>query len=182
MGEKFHRGIWNIWGRSHLVFFGDVVKEQYYPIDKYEYYFMRWNTLQKEKRQTTPEFTNTFHTFHTKLGIKDSKRHLVMKYHGDLHRYIQIEMDFLNISSLGVSYRYAVKIKHKFGHQHKWEFRSTNMKQPNHGKDGPNQQPHKNQSKEHEKKGKVKMKNNTYRKWCGFHKYPWNNIDECHSK
>jgi hypothetical protein len=36
-----------------------------------------------------PEFTNTFHTLHTKLGIKNSKQHLVLKYRGALHRYIQ---------------------------------------------------------------------------------------------
>jgi hypothetical protein len=41
-------------------------------------------------------------------------QHLVLKYYGDLHRYIQTEMDFLNISSLGVAYRYAVKIEQKF--------------------------------------------------------------------
>jgi hypothetical protein len=47
----------------------------------------------------------------TKLGIKDSKRHLVLKYRGALHRYIQTEMDFLEISSFGAAYRYVVKIK-----------------------------------------------------------------------
>jgi hypothetical protein len=73
-----------------------------------------------------PEFTNTFHTLRTKLGIKDSERHLVLKYHGALHRYIQTEMDFLNISSLGTAYRYVVKIEHKFRHQKKWEFGSAN--------------------------------------------------------
>ena len=66
------------------------------------------------------EFINTFHTLHTKLGIKDSKRHLVLKYHGALQRYIQTEMDFLDISSLGVAYQYVVKIEHKFKHQNKW--------------------------------------------------------------
>jgi hypothetical protein len=45
------------------------------------------------------------------MGIKDSKRHLVLKYHDALHRYIQTEMEFLDISSLGTTYRYAVKIE-----------------------------------------------------------------------
>jgi hypothetical protein len=54
------------------------------------------------------------------MGIKDSERHLVLKYHGALHRYIQTEMDFLDISSLGVAYRYVVKIEQKFKHQNKW--------------------------------------------------------------
>jgi hypothetical protein len=80
-------------------------------------------------------------------------------------------MDFLNISSLGAAYRYAVKIEQKFRHQNKWEFGSANMQQPKHGKDDPNQQPLDNQSKTQDKKGKGKMKNDT-RKWCDFHKIP----------
>jgi hypothetical protein len=35
---------------------------------------------------------------------------------------------------------------------------SANLKQPNHGKDDPNQQPLENQSKTHDKKGKGKDK------------------------
>ena len=83
---------------------------------------MRWTTLRQERGQAVSEFTNTFHTLRTKLGIKDSERHLVLKYRGALHRYIQTEMDFLDISSLGAAYRYAVKIEQKFKHQNKWEF------------------------------------------------------------
>jgi hypothetical protein len=90
-------------------------------------------------------------------------------------------MDFINISSLGASYRYAVKIEYKFRHQNKWEFGSTNPKQPNHGKDDPNQQPSDNHSKTHEKKGKGKTKNDIETS-CDFHKRPWHNTDECHSK
>jgi hypothetical protein len=63
-------------------------------------------------------------------------------------------MDFLKISSLGASHRYDVKIEHKFMHQKKGEFGSTNLQQPKHGKDVPNQQPLDNQSKTQEKKGK----------------------------
>jgi hypothetical protein len=101
---------------------------------------MRWTTLWQERGQTVSEFTNTFHTLHTKLGIKDSERHLVLKYRGALHRYIQTKMDFLDISSLGVAYRYVVKIEQKFRHQKKWEFRSANLQQPKYDKDGPNKQ------------------------------------------
>jgi hypothetical protein len=52
-------------------FFVDVVKEQYYPVGNYEDQYMRWTTLQQERVQVVLEFTNTFHTFCTKLGIKD---------------------------------------------------------------------------------------------------------------
>jgi transposase InsO family protein len=45
------------------------------------------------------EYTNIFHTLHSKLGIKDFERHLFLKYRSGLHRYIQTNMDFLDISS-----------------------------------------------------------------------------------
>jgi hypothetical protein len=80
-------------------------------------------------------------------------------------------MDFLNISSLGVAYRYAVKIEQKSRHLNKWEFGSANLLQPKHGKDDPNQQPPDNHSKTQDKKGKGKTKNDTG-KWCDFHKIP----------
>jgi hypothetical protein len=65
---------------------------------------MRWTTLRQERGQVVLMSTNTFHTLHTKMGIKDSKQHLVLKYRGALHRYIQTEMDFLDISSLRPAY------------------------------------------------------------------------------
>jgi hypothetical protein len=49
---------------------------------------MRWTTLRQEKGQEVLEFTNALHTLCTKLGIKDSEQHLVLKYRGALHRYI----------------------------------------------------------------------------------------------
>jgi hypothetical protein len=54
-------------------FFVDAVKEQYYLVGNYEDQYMRWTTLWKERGQAVPEFTNTFHTLCTKLGIKDSE-------------------------------------------------------------------------------------------------------------
>jgi hypothetical protein len=80
---------------------------------------MRWTTLRQERDKAVLEFTNTFHTLCTKLGIKDSKQHLVLKYRGALHRYIQTEIDFLDISSLDAAYQYAAKIEQKFKHQNK---------------------------------------------------------------
>ena len=113
-------------------------QEQYYPVDNYEDQYMRWTTLRQERGQAVPDFTNTFHTLRTKLGIKDSERHLVLKYLGALHKYIQTEMDFMDISSLDFSYRYDVKIEQKFRHQNKREFGSTNPQQPKYKKDDPN--------------------------------------------
>jgi hypothetical protein len=55
------------------------------------------------------------------------------------------------------------------------------MQQPKYGKDVPNYQPLKNQSKPQEKKCNKKMKKETG-KWCNFHKIPRHNTDECHSK
>jgi hypothetical protein len=158
----------------------DAVKEQYYPIGNYEEQYMRWTTLRKERGQAVPEFTNTFHTLRTKLGIKNSERHLVLKYRGALHRYIQTEMDFLDISSLGAAYRYVVKIEQKFKHQNKWEFGSANPQQSKNEKDNPNKQSPENQSKPQEKKGHGKTKDTG--KWCDFLKIPWHNTDECRSK
>jgi hypothetical protein len=93
--------------------FMDAIKEQYYLFISYDDLYTKWTALQQERDQAVPEFTNIFHTLCTKLGIKDSKRHLVLKYCGDLHRYIQVEMEFLDISSLGMAYRYVVKIEQK---------------------------------------------------------------------
>ena len=80
-----------------------------------------------------PEFTNIFHTLRTKLGIKDSEKHLILKYHGCLHKYIQEEIEFLNISSLDTTYRYVIKVEQKFK-QKKRDFGSVNLKQ---GKGAP---------------------------------------------
>jgi hypothetical protein len=52
--------------------------------------------------------------------------------------YIQTKMDFLDISSLGVAYRYVVKIEQKFKQRNMQEFRFANMPQQKHGKGGPN--------------------------------------------
>jgi hypothetical protein len=93
--------------------FRDVIKEQYYLVGSYDDLYTRWTTLRQERDQTVPEFMNVFHTLHTKLGIKNYERHLVLKYRVDLHRYIQTEMEFLDISSLGAAYQYVVKIEQK---------------------------------------------------------------------
>ena len=49
-------------------------------------------------------------------------------------------MDFLDISSLDPAYQYVVKIKKKFKHQNKQEFKSANPQQPKYDKYNPNKQ------------------------------------------
>ena len=68
-----------------------------------------------------------FHTLHTNSSIKYLERHLVLKYHNFFHRYIQEEMEFLDITSLGTTYRYTTKIKKKFKHK-KRDFGYVNQK------------------------------------------------------
>jgi hypothetical protein len=62
-------------------------------------------------------------------------------------------MDFLDISSLGVAYRYVVKIEQKFKQWSKREFGFENMPQQKHGKGNPNSQ----------NKGHIKRKANLKR-------------------
>jgi hypothetical protein len=169
--------------------FRDAIKEQYYPVGSYDDLYTKWTTLRQERDQAVPDFTNIFHTLRTKLGIKDSERHLVIKYRGALYRYIQTEMEFLDISSLGMACRYAVKIKEKLK-QNTRQFGPGNPSQQKPGKGGPNPQKkgqrkdgqyQDNQSKPQAKKGTGKTKKDTG-KWCDFHKSLWNNTDDCYSK
>jgi hypothetical protein len=80
-------------------------------------------------------------------------------------------MDFLDISSLSVAYRYVVKIEQKFKHLNKLEFGSTNPQQPKCDKYDPNKQSPENHSKPQEKKGHGKTKKDIG-KWRDFHKIP----------
>jgi hypothetical protein len=91
----------------------DSIKEKYYPFESYDDLYTKRATLRQERDQAVLDFTNIFNTPRTKLGIKYLERHLVLKYRSALHRYMQTEMKFLDISSLGAAYRYAVKIEHK---------------------------------------------------------------------
>eukprot|EP00253_Pinus_taeda_P027723 PITA_27723 len=150
--------------------FRDAIKEQYYPVKSYEDKYIKWTTLRQGRDQGVPEFTNNFHTLRTQLGIKDSELHLVLKYRGCLHRYIQEEMDFLNISSLGTAYRYAVKIEQKFK-QKKREFGSSNPKPKGQSQGRVTQN---NPSKPQEKNNTTKPKKDIG-KLCEFHKSPTHN-------
>jgi hypothetical protein len=50
--------------------FRDAIKEQYYHVGTYEDQYTKWTTLHQERDQKVPDFNNSFHTMHTKLGIK----------------------------------------------------------------------------------------------------------------
>jgi hypothetical protein len=54
-----------------------------------------------------------------------------------MHRYIQTKVEIMGISSLGVSYRYVVKIKKKFKKKRR-EFGSTKSTELKEGKGIPN--------------------------------------------
>jgi hypothetical protein len=123
-----------------------AIKEKYYHVGGYDDLYTKWTTLWKERDQAVPDFTNIFHTLRTMLGIKDSERHMVLKYCGALHRYIQTKMEFLDISSLGTTYRYAVKIEQKLK-QKTQKFGFGNPSQQKSGKGGPNP-PNKGQRKD----------------------------------
>jgi hypothetical protein len=65
--------------------------------------------------------------FFSKLVFQIStKRYEYLDTNRALHRYIQTEMEFLDISSLGVAYRYAVKIEQKFRIHNKLKFVPAN--------------------------------------------------------
>jgi hypothetical protein len=55
----------------------------------------------------------------TMMGIKDSERHLVLKYRGALHRYIQTEMDFWTSHHWELPIDMLSKSEKKFRHQNK---------------------------------------------------------------
>jgi hypothetical protein len=95
------------------VSFRDNIKEQCYHVVSYGDLYTKCTTLQHKRDQAVLEFTNIFHTLRTNMGIKYSERNLVLMYHDGLHRYIQAEMEFLDISSLSAAYRYVIKIEQK---------------------------------------------------------------------
>jgi hypothetical protein len=68
--------------------FVDSLKEDFYPVGNYDDQYMRWTTLLQKRDQMVSEYTNIFHTLCSKLGIKDSEWHLVLKYRNGIHRYM----------------------------------------------------------------------------------------------
>jgi hypothetical protein len=100
-------------------FFVDAIKEQYYPVGNYEDQYMRWTTPQQEKGPSSVRVHKYLPYLAHQAEYQILREKIGSKIPRDLHRYIQTEMDFLDISSLGVAYRYVVKTKKKFRHQNK---------------------------------------------------------------
>ena len=53
-------------------YFRDAIKEQYYPIERYEDKYIKWTALWQGRDGDVPDFTNVFHILHIKMGVKDS--------------------------------------------------------------------------------------------------------------
>ena len=140
----------------------------------YEEKYIQWTMLRQQRDQDVHELTNLFHTLHKKFGIKYSERHLVLKYHSCLHKHIQEEMEFVDITSLGTTYRYTAKIEQKFK-QKKREFGFANskgapkLKNKGQGQSGATQKNTTNQKKD-------------IGKWCEFHNSPTHSTNECRAK
>lgn len=116
---------WEIYYEQHFIeesrifgvestweYFVDALKEKY-SIGNYDDQYMRWTTLCQESDQMMSKYTNILHTLWKKMGTRYSMQHLVLKYHSGLHRYTQKDMDLSEISSLGVSYWYVIKVEKK---------------------------------------------------------------------
>jgi hypothetical protein len=72
--ERYTTNESTLFGRKPTwVAFVDSLKEEFYPVRNYDDQYMRWTTLHQRRDHTVSEYTNIFHTLHSKLGIKDSK-------------------------------------------------------------------------------------------------------------
>jgi hypothetical protein len=109
-------------------------------------------------------------------------------YRGALHRYILTEMEFLDISSLARPTDMSSKSS-----------RNSNKRPTNLGLGTPHNKRQERVAPTHRKKDREKMdsinttspsrkkirtleRQRNIGKWCGFHKSPWHNTADCHSK
>ena len=72
--------------------FRDTIKGQYYPVRSYEDKYIEWTTLCQQRDQDVHEMMNLFHTLRTKLGTKDSEKHLVLKSQQDLNPNFDVKI------------------------------------------------------------------------------------------
>ena len=86
-------------------------------------------------------------------------------------------MEFLDITSLGMVYRYNAKVEQKLK-QKKQDFGSMN---PKPRKDAPEPQ-NRGQSQRRVTQNTTTNPNKDTGKWCEFHNSPTHNINECQAK
>lgn len=69
-----------------LNFSYNINNEEFYLVESYDEQYMRWTTSSSQERdQPMMEYTNIFHSLRSKLGIINSKGHLVLNYSSGLH-------------------------------------------------------------------------------------------------
>ena len=121
--------------------FIDVIEEKYQLVEKYDDQYTKWTIIHQHRDSTVLQNSNSFHTLCIKLGIRDLELHLVLNNHSDLNWQIQINMQFMYISSLGYGYQYSIKIEHKIEHKiegkNQWDFRLANSPLQKNGKGIP---------------------------------------------
>ena len=83
-------------------------------------------------------------------------------------------MDFLDITSLGTTYRYATKIEQKFK-QKKRDFGSANLK-------GAPEPKNKGQGQSGTTQNNTANQKKDTRKWCEFHNSPTHSTNDCQAK
>ena len=83
-------------------------------------------------------------------------------------------MEFLNITSLGMAYRYAAKVEQKFK-QKKRDFGSANSK-------GAPEPKNKGQGKRNTTQNNTTNQKKDTGKWCEFHNSPTHSTNKCRAK